>query len=100
MDDKKAKKTAGALDVRNIIGLLMAVYGVILVLMGLFSDSTAPKSADVNSNLWAGLALLVVAAVFLGWARLRPIRVPEDAGQDAPDTTAQPGTTAQHGEPR
>jgi hypothetical protein len=61
MDDKKAKKTAGALDVRNIIGLLMAVYGVILVLMGLFSDSTAPKSADVNSNLWAGLALPTAA---------------------------------------
>jgi drug/metabolite transporter (DMT)-like permease len=78
MDDKKAKKTAGALDVRNIIGILMAVYGVILVVLGLFSDSTAAKTGDVNANLWAGLALLLVGAAFLGWARLRPIVVPED----------------------
>jgi hypothetical protein len=101
MDDKKAAKTAGALDVRNIIGLLMAIYGVILLLMAVFSDSTAPKSADVNSNLWAGLALLVVGGVFLTWARLRPIKVPESAGQDAPDSTHRPGeSTPQPGEPR
>jgi drug/metabolite transporter (DMT)-like permease len=83
MDDKKAKQTAGALDVRNIIGILMVVYGVILVLMGIFSDSTAPLASDVNANLWAGLALLAVGAVFLVWARLRPIVVPEDVDQDA-----------------
>lgn len=91
MDDKKAKKTAGALDVRNIIGLLMAVYAVILLLMAAFSDSTAPKSADVNSNLWAGLALLVVAVVFLGWARLRPIVVPEDVDEETSATPGKPG---------
>jgi drug/metabolite transporter (DMT)-like permease len=90
MDDKKATQTAGALDVRNIIGILMGVYGVILVFMGIFSDSTAPLAGDVNSNLWAGLALLVVAAVFLTWARLRPIVVPEDVDQDA---AAPPGET-------
>jgi drug/metabolite transporter (DMT)-like permease len=88
MDDKKAKRTAGALDVRNIIGILMVVYGVILVLMGIFSDSTAPLASDVNANLWAGLALLAVGAVFLVWARLRPIVVPEDVGED---TTTAPG---------
>lgn len=90
MDDKKAKTTAGALDVRNIIGSLMAIYGVILVVMGLFSDSAAPKSADINSNLYAGLALLLVAAVFLIWARLRPIVVPEDVDQDEPSSPGVP----------
>ena len=87
MDDKKAKQTAGALDVRNIIGILMAVYGVILVGMGLFSDSSAPKAGDINANLWAGLALLAVGAVFLVWARLRPIVVPEDVDRETPTTT-------------
>jgi drug/metabolite transporter (DMT)-like permease len=82
MDDKKAKKTAGALDVRNIIGILMGVYGVILVLLGIFSDSTAAKTGDVNANLWAGLALLLVGAAFLGWARLRPIVVPQDVDSE------------------
>jgi drug/metabolite transporter (DMT)-like permease len=87
MDDKKVKKTAGALDVRNIIGILMGVYGVILLVMGLFSDSSAPKAGDINANLWAGLALLAVGAVFLTWARLRPIVVPEDVDHETPTTT-------------
>ena len=90
MDDKKAKTTAGALDVRNIIGTLMAVYGVILVAMGLFSDSTAKLAGDVNDNLFAGLGLLAIAAVFLIWARLRPIVVPEDIEQDEPSSPGQP----------
>jgi drug/metabolite transporter (DMT)-like permease len=71
------KHTAGALDIRNIIGGLLGVYGVILVLMGLFGDKQLDKTGDVNANLWAGLALVVVAAVFLTWARLRPIVVPD-----------------------
>ena len=90
MDDNKPKKTAGALDIRNIIGLLLGVYGVILVLMGIFSDSTAAKAGDINSNLWAGLALLVIAAVFLLWARVRPIRVPEHVETEM---TGPPGQT-------
>ena len=77
MDDKKAKKTAGALDIRNIIGILMAVYGVILLVMGIFGDTAPERTGDVNANLWAGLALIVVGAGFLTWAKLRPIVVPE-----------------------
>jgi hypothetical protein len=79
------KHTAGALDIRNIIGGLLGVYGLILLLMGLFGDKELEKTGDVNANLWAGLALLVVALVFLAWARLRPIVVPEhvDASDDA-----------------
>lgn len=95
MDDKKPKKTAGALDVRNIIGSLIGVYGVILVVLGIFSDSKAAKTGDVNANLWAGLGLVAGAAVFLIWARLRPIVVPEDveAETDAPpgETNTPPG---------
>jgi drug/metabolite transporter (DMT)-like permease len=85
------KHTAGALDIRNIIGGLLGVYGVILVLMGIFGDKELEKTGDINANLWAGLALLVVAAVFLTWARLRPIVVPDhvdppaDPGRPPPD---------------
>ena len=71
------KQTAGALDIRNIIGGLLGVYGVILVLMGLFGDKELEKTGDVNANLWAGLALVAVSAVFLTWARLKPIVVPD-----------------------
>jgi hypothetical protein len=83
----REKKTAGALDVRNIIGTLMATYGVILIAMGLFADAETDKTGGVNANLWAGLALLVVGGGFLIWARLRPVVVPDhiEASTDAPN---------------
>ncbi|GAA4755840.1 hypothetical protein GCM10023350_46670 [Nocardioides endophyticus] len=80
--------TAGAFDIRNIIGGLIGVYGVILTLMGLFGDKELDKTGDVNANLWAGIVMLVMGAAFLIWARVRPVVVPErdasteDATQD------------------
>ena len=61
------------------------MYGVILVLMGLFGDKEHDKTGDVNANLWAGLAMVVVAAVFLTWAWLRPIVVPDHVDPPDPD---------------
>ena len=79
------KHTAGALDIRNIIGGLLGVYGVILVLMGLFGDQELDKTGDVNANLWAGIALVIVSGVFLTWARLKPIVVPDHVEPPDPD---------------
>jgi hypothetical protein len=76
------KKTAGAFDVRVIIGALLGIYGVILLLMGLFGDPETDKTGGPNANLWAGLALAVTAAIFLAWWRLRPIVVPETEDHD------------------
>jgi hypothetical protein len=76
------RHTAGVLDIRNIIGGLLAVYGVILLLMGLFGDKEYDKTGDVNANLWAGLALLVVGVVFMVWAKLRPTVVPDHVERD------------------
>jgi drug/metabolite transporter (DMT)-like permease len=80
------KHTAGALDIRNIIGGLLGTYGVILVLMGIFGDKELEKTGDVNANLWAGLAMAVVGAGFLVWARIRPTIVPDHvpAADDGP----------------
>ena len=72
------KKTAGAFDIRSIIGLLLTAYGVILTLMGLFADPDEDRTGGINANLWAGLALLVAGLGFLAWARLRPVVVPDD----------------------
>lgn len=71
------RHTAGLLDIRNIIGTLIGAYGVILTLMGLFADQAPDKTGDVNANLWAGLVMIVVGLVFVTWARLRPVVVPE-----------------------
>ena len=42
---QRGKKTAGALDIRNIIGCCCRVYGVILVLMGIFGDTEPRRPA-------------------------------------------------------
>jgi hypothetical protein len=78
---------AGAFDIRNIIGALMGVYGVILSLAGVFADQQPDKTGDVNANLWTGLALVLVAVFFLGWARLKPIVVPADVERPDDDPT-------------
>jgi hypothetical protein len=74
----KRGHTAGLLDIRNIIGTLLGVDGLILLLTGLFGDTQEDKTGGINANLWAGLVLLVVGVVFVAWARLRPVVVPDD----------------------
>ena len=72
-----ARHTAGAYDVRVVIAGLIGLYGIVLVILGFvdFSDSDKAKTGDVNANLWAGIVMVVVAAVFVVWVRLRPIVV-------------------------
>lgn len=81
---RKGQRThaAGALDIRNVIGSLLAVYGVILLLMGIFADAETDKTGGVNANLWGGLVLLVVGVAFIVWTRARPIEVPEVTDAD------------------
>ena len=78
---------AGVFDIRNIIGALMGVYGVILTLAGLLGEHEPEKTGGVNANLWTGLALIAVAAVFIGWARLKPIVVPSEFDRPDDDPT-------------
>ena len=73
----RTQHTAGVYDIRNIIGGLIGLYGIILVLMGLFGDKELDKTGGVNANLWAGLMMLVFGVAFVAWAVLRPVRVPE-----------------------
>ena len=74
-------------DLRMVIGGLLALYGVILTVMGIFaSDQAKAKAAGININLWAGLVILAGGAIFLAWARLRPLRAEDlqDADPDRP----------------
>jgi hypothetical protein len=85
-DDERSpsRRAAAAFDVRNVIAGLIGLYGVVLVGMGLFanSDEEMAKTGGVNANLWAGLAMVVFAAAFALWTRLRPVEVDERAGAD------------------
>jgi hypothetical protein len=84
----RATGMASLFDLRMVIGGLLALYGVILTVMGLFaSDDAKAKAAGININLWAGLVILAGGAVFLAWARLRPLRAEDlkDADTDRPN---------------
>lgn len=91
------RRTAGAFDIRTIIGVLLGIYGVALVLAGIFADPEEGKTGGVNANLWTGLGLAVAAAVFLVWARARPIVVPDDI-EPAGDDPTRPAPRRRPGE--
>ncbi|GAA1598638.1 hypothetical protein GCM10009789_60770 [Kribbella sancticallisti] len=77
MAEQQRKKKAGAFDIRVVIASLIAIYGLLLTILGIIADpQEVAKAAGININLWGGIAMLAFAAVFVLWARLRPITVP------------------------
>jgi hypothetical protein len=87
-DETRVKRhTAGAFDIRNFIGALLGLYGVILTLLGIFADKAYDKTGNVNANLYAGIVLLLISAAFITWARVKPIIVPEHIEPVADDPT-------------
>jgi hypothetical protein len=77
------KKKAGAFDIRVVIALLVGIYGVVLTILGIAeSQAEVNKAAGININLWGGIGMLVFAALFVLWARLRPIDVPVEEPTD------------------
>jgi hypothetical protein len=83
------KHAAGAFDIRIIIAGLIGFYGVVLVIVGLVDNGAAQqrKTGDVNANLWAGIVMVVVAAAFVVWSRLRPVVVDP---KEIPDDDERP----------
>ena len=60
------------LDIKIPIGLLFTIFGLILVVFGLFtgSDSTMyAKSLDINVNIWTGVVMLVFGIFMLFLSR-------------------------------
>ena len=52
------------IDLRYPIGLLFLIFGLLLVLYGLFSGSAAySRSLGIDVNLWWGLIMLVFGAL-------------------------------------
>ena len=78
--------SAGAFDIRNIIGIVIGTYGVILLVMGAFfsTPDQLAKAGGLHANLIAGVVMVVVAAVFFTWSRLRPIKVPTTTAPPEP----------------
>ena len=84
-EESRAARAANLFDVRRFIGGLFLIYGVILFILGIgASDADVQKAAGVNINLWTGLAMLVVGAIFLAWAFVRPL------GEELADAESEP----------
>ena len=83
------KQSAGAFDVRNVIGGLIGFYGIVLLLVAFFGADEPEKTGGVDANLWAGLAMLVFGVAFILWSRLRPVVV--QPGAKVSDEERPPG---------
>lgn len=71
-------KAARLTDVRRIIGGLFCLYGVMLTITGAVNSAAEIHKAEgVRINLWTGLAMIVVGALFLAWALWRPVAAPD-----------------------
>ena len=70
-------RTAGAFDIRNFIGALLGVFGIILTVLGLidYTPDEAQRTGGIDANLWTGIGLILATIVFLAWARVRPLRI-------------------------
>jgi hypothetical protein len=74
VDEAAAARAANRFDIRRIVGGLFGLYGIVLVLLGLFGvHHLKVKASGINVNLWTGLGMLVVAALMIGWALIRPV---------------------------
>jgi len=73
-DEAAASRLANRFDIRRIIGAVFTVYGVILLVTGLVgSHEVKTKAAGINIDLWTGIAMLIVGALMVAWALLRPV---------------------------
>lgn len=80
------QKKVSAFDVRTVIALLIGLYGIILILLGVFhaTEEELDRANGFNINLWAGIGMLVFAGLFALWMKLRPIVIATDTG-DGPE---------------
>jgi hypothetical protein len=87
-------RAANLFDVRRLIGGLFAIYGVILTILGIgASEAEKRKAAGINLNLWVGIGMLIVAALFLLWAFTRPLANELGEGEDADGADADASET-------
>ena len=83
---EREERAANLFDLRRIIGGVFVAWGVLLTILGLTeSDAEIDKAAGININLFAGLGMLVVGIIFLGWAFTRPL------GRELREASEEPG---------
>ncbi len=75
MSEQEGSASSRLFDLRDLIVALFTVFGAILVVAGIFDgQDEIDKAAGVRINLWAGIGMIVLAAVFLVWRLWRPLQ--------------------------
>lgn len=85
-DEGQTASASGRLfDLRELICGLFLLFGAILIVAGIFdSQAEIDKAAGVRINLWAGIGMVLLSAVFLAWRLWKPL-VKEDLVTDDDD---------------
>ncbi len=73
-EQRRTEMLAKVFDLRNFIGSLFVVFGVIVTLYGLVGVHRAEidQAAGLNVSLWTGVVMLVVGLGFIAWTFLAP----------------------------
>jgi predicted phage tail protein len=83
-----ASASAKLFDIRILIGGLFTVYGVVLIIAGVFASAAEKlKASGVNINLWTGIGMLILGVLFLLWWRLQPLKPPSEPADPERSTT-------------
>jgi xanthine/uracil/vitamin C permease (AzgA family) len=83
-DDAQSMTASRLFDLRMIIAILFWIYGVVLTIMGLSTtEQDLERAGGVDLNLWGGISMLILAALFTLWVWLRPLKLPTPEEQAA-----------------
>jgi hypothetical protein len=94
-EEERAARLANRFDIRRLIGALFALYGIVLLIVGIVgSHHVKTKAAGININLWTGLGMLLFGALMIYWALARPVRPepPESRGKGSGRIRRAPAT--------
>ncbi len=90
-----AARAANRFDIRRIIGALFCIYAIVLIVVGVAGNHVVKtKAAGVNVDLWTGFGMLIVGALMIAWALLRPVKPepPESRGEGSGRIRRAPAT--------
>jgi membrane-bound ClpP family serine protease len=64
MEAEGSAETKGFMDIRFFIGLILIIYGAVLIVYGLLQPGLAAISLNINLNFWWGLVILIIGLAF------------------------------------
>ncbi|WP_366181383.1 hypothetical protein ABXS69_04690 [Actinomyces timonensis] len=78
-------------DIRTVIAAVLGIFGLFLLVCSGFlnGEEAMAKTGGVNANLWAGIALIVVAVLMALWWATSPGDPDEGSSGSPSDPGAQ-----------